>query len=224
MTARNVDFSLYVITDPDVSRGRMHQEVVRLALEGGATVIQYRDKSATLRRMLQVGAQLRELTRQHGATFIVNDRPDLAIALEADGVQVGPEDLPPDIVRKIVGPDMLIGVSVDHPEDAREAEAKGADYLAARPVFPTRWNADRRPTMGSAGLAKIVQAVNIPVLGAGGINRDNLPEIFKAGAAGPALTSAVVAAEDPREAARRLRQLLDSYRGSEQHAGAQSPA
>lgn len=226
MKIKEVDFSLYVITDADVSGGRVHQEVVRLALEGGATVIHYRDKRATARRMLDTGRQLRELTRQHGATFVVNDRPDLALALGADGVHVGPEDLPVEVVRKLVGPDMVIGVSVDDPYDAKEAEEAGADYVAARPVFTTRWKAEGRPTMGAAGLAKIVQSVNIPVLGVGGIKVDNLPEIFRAGAAGPALTSAVVGAEDPREAAKQLRSLMQSYRNQghdqltaqEQHA------
>lgn len=212
MKVKNVDYSLYVITDADVSGDRLHEEVVRLALEGGATVIHYRDKRATLRRMLEVGAQLRELTREHDATFIVNDRPDLAMALQADGVHVGPEDLPVDMVRKIVGPNMVIGVSVDDPYDAQEAEAAGADYIAARPVFLTRWKTDRRPSMGAEGLARIVQAVKIPVLGAGGINMDNLPEVFRAGAAGPAITSAVVGAEDPKAAASELRSLLESYR------------
>ena len=175
-------------------------------------MIHYRDKGATLRRMLDVGMRLRELTRKHGATFIVNDRVDLALGLEADGVHVGPEDMPVEVVRKIVGPDMLIGASVDDPYDARDAEAAGADYIAARPVFMTRWKTDRRPTMGAEGLAKIIQSVKIPVIGAGGIGLDNLPEIFRAGAAGPAITSAIVDAEDPRAAAKELRDLMESYR------------
>lgn len=222
MKIQDVDFSLYVITDAEVSRGRMHQEVVRLALEGGATVIHYRDKNATLRSKLAVGGQLRDLTAKHGAAFIVNDRADVALALKADGVLVGPEDMPPDLLREIVGPDMVIGVSVDDPRDAREAEAAGADYIAARPVFPTRWKTDRRPTMGAKGLARIVGAVKAPVLGVGGINLDNLPEVFRAGAAGPAITNAVIGADDPREAAREIRTLLDSYRNPQAQPASQT--
>ncbi len=222
MKIQDLDFTLWVITDADVSGGRVHAEVVRLALEGGATAIQYRDKRVNLRMMLAVGRQLRELTREHGAALIVNDRPDLALALEADGVQVGPEDLPPDAVRKVVGPDMIIGVSVDHPMEAREAEAAGADYITARPVFPTRWNTYRRPVMGLQGLSEIVKAVNVPVLGAGGINMDNLPVIFQAGAAGPVVTAAIVGARDPREAAAEFRRAIDAHRND--GAQAQSTA
>ena len=212
MTINDMDFSLYVITDADVSGGRVHAEVVRLALEGGATAIQYRDKRAPVRRQLEVGRQLRDLAARHGAAFIVNDRPDLAMALGADGVHLGPEDLPADVVRAIVGPEMLISVSVDHPEDAREAEALGADYVMARPVFPTRWQVDSRPVMGRDGLAEIVRAVSIPVLADGGVNAETLEQVLAAGAAGPGVTSAVVGAKDPREAARQLRELLARHR------------
>lgn len=210
--ASTLDFSLYVITDPEASGGRMQTEVVRLALEGGATAIQYRDKQASVLNQLHVGTQLRELTRRHGAAFIVNDRPDLALALDADAVQTGPFDLPPQVVRKIVGPNIAIGVSVGDVSEAREAEAAGADYIIARPVFPTRWSPDRRPTMGVEGLRAIVQAVKLPVIASGGVNVQNLKQVFEAGAAGPAVTAAIAAAPDPLDTARQLRQLLDTYR------------
>ncbi len=220
MKITDLDFSLYVITDADVSGGRLHAEVVRLALEGGATVIQYRDKRASLRHMLEVGAQLRELAAQHNAAFIVNDRPDLALALHADGVHLGPEDMPPDVVREIVGPDMVIGASVDNAADAREAAASGVDYIIARPVFPTRWKAEGRPAMGAEGLAEIVRSVQVPVLADGGINAQNLQQILETGAAGPGITRAVVGAADPKEAARQLREIADGYR--KQAAGQQA--
>ncbi|MBA2364501.1 MAG: thiamine phosphate synthase [Chloroflexia bacterium] len=212
MKIDDVDFSLYVITDADVSGGRLHTEVVRLALEGGATVIQYRDKRASLRRMLDVGEELRRLCARHGATFIVNDRPDLAIALQADGVHLGPEDMPPATVRGIVGSEMLIGVSTDDAREAREAEADGADYLIARPVFPTSWQMEGRPTMGVAGLQRIVQAVSLPVLADGGVNRKTIEDVLGVGVAGPAITTAIVGAADPDEAARELRGMVDAYR------------
>ncbi len=213
MKIEDVDFSLYVITDADVSGGRLHTEVVRLALEGGATVIQYRDKRASLRRMLDVGEELRRLCARHGATFIVNDRPDLAIALQADGVHLGPEDMPTSTVRGIVGSEMLVGVSTDDPQEAREAETDGADYIIARPVFPTRWQMEGRPTMGVEGLTRIVQAVSVPVLADGGVNRETIEQVMGAGVAGPALTTAVIGSPDPAEAARELRSMVDAHRG-----------
>ncbi len=212
MKIEDVDFSLYVITDADVSGERLHTEVVRLALEGGATVIQYRDKRAPLRRMLEVGEELRRLCARHGAAFIVNDRPDLAIALQADGVHLGPEDMPPGTVRGIVGSEMLIGVSTDDPQEAREAEAAGADYIIARPVFPTSWQMEGRPTMGVDGLAQIVQAVALPVLADGGVNQKTIEQVMGAGVAGPAMTTAVIGSPDPAGAARELRGMVDAYR------------
>lgn len=208
----DIDLSLYVITDADVSGGRLHGEVVRLALEGGATVIQYRDKRASIRMMLDVGRQLRELTAQFDAALVVNDRPDLALVLGADGVHLGPEDLPPDVVREIVGDRVLVSASVDNAEDAQLAEQQGADYIIARPVFPTRWKTDARPVMGSEGLAAIVRSVGIPVLGDGGINGENLDEVLATGAAGAAVTRAVIGSEDPAAAARQLRARIAARR------------
>lgn len=212
MKIQDVDFGLYIITDIEAAGSRMIQEAVRLALEGGATVIQYRDKNASMRNLLSVGQQLRTLTREHKAALIVNDRPDLAIALEADGVNIGPEDMPPQIVRQVVGKDMLIGVSASSVEEAEEAQAAGADFIVARPVFPPRWRTDGRPIMGEKGLAGIVRKVALPVIGVGGINMDNLHLVYEAGAAGAGIISAVLGAEDPRTATTELKRLIDSYR------------
>ncbi len=214
MKIQDVDFSLYVITDADASGGRMHQEVVRLAVEGGARAILYRDKTATLRRQWEVGRQLREITRRHGAALVVNDRPDLAVSLGADAVNIGPEDLPAEAVRKVVGRNVLVGVSVSSEDEAREAVEEGADFLVARPVFPTRWKSDGRPIMGSEGLTRIVRAVGVPVIAVGGVNMSNLGSVLEAGAAGVGVVAEIIGAQDPRAAAQEYRQALDSYRKS----------
>lgn len=212
MRIQDVDFSLYVIADPQATNGRMLQDVVRKALDGGATVIHYRDKSSSLRNQLDLGRQIRDLTNERGATFIVNDRPDMAIVLEADGVNVGPEDMPVEMVRRVVGKDILIGASIATREEATEAEASGADFLIARPVFRPRWQTDGRPTMGDKGLAEIVRLVSMPVIGVGGINMDNLSMIYQAGAAGAGIVSAVLGAQEPNEAVAQLHEMLSSYR------------
>lgn len=192
----NLDLSLYVLTDPLLSRGRSHFEVVKAALAGGATSIQFRDKNLGTRAFLEVGGQLRHACRVAGVSFIVNDRLDLALALEADGVHLGPDDLPPPIARRLVGPDFIMGVSVDNVEEALQAVAAGATYLGAGPVFPTRTKLNTGPVMGLEGLARIVKAVPVPVVGIGSIKPANLARVIATGAAGAAVISAAVGAED----------------------------
>ncbi|ACZ42131.1 thiamine-phosphate pyrophosphorylase [Thermobaculum terrenum ATCC BAA-798] len=212
MPTKALNFSLYVITDPDLSGGRMHTEVAKLALEGGANVIEFRDKRATVRRQYEVAKQLRELTKQYNAYLIINDRPDIAMAVEADGVHLGPEDLPIEVVRKLVGDTMLIAASAYDPQEALEAQEAGADFIVARPLFRTRWAIDKGPSMGIDGLRRLTQTVNIPVVPVGGIRVDNLKDVMSTGVLCPGVTTAIVGADDPKSAAQEIRKLVDSLR------------
>jgi thiamine-phosphate pyrophosphorylase len=206
------DLSLYVLTDAGLSQGRSHLEVVEAALAGGATAIQFRDKHLATREYLEIGQRLRDLCRQAGATFIVNDRLDLALALQADGVHLGPADLPPYYARRIAPSDFLIGVSVDNVAEALAAVEQGASYLGAGPVFPTRTKLDTGPVMGLDGLAAIVRAVAVPVVGIGSIGRANLAQVISTGAAGAAIISAAVGAVDVRQATAEMRASIDAER------------
>ena len=208
-----MDWTLYVITDRRLSRGRSHLEVARAAIEGGATAIQLRDKEATTRELIEAGLALRELTRERGVAFIVNDRVDVALAVEADGVHVGQDDMPAKLARRLMGPDKIVGVSASSVEEALRAEADGADYVSASPVFATPTKPDAPPPTGLEGLRAIVEAVRIPVVAIGGINEGNVEEVIRAGADGVAVISAVVAAPDIAAAARRLRQKIEEARG-----------
>jgi thiamine-phosphate pyrophosphorylase len=203
------DFRLYIVTDPTLSQGRDHLEVVRAALAGGATTIQFRDKFLVDRQFFEVGQQLRVICREAGATFIVNDHLDIALALEADGVHLGPNDLPPDVARRLVPSDFLIGVSVDNISEAHSAIAQGANYLGAGPVFPTRTKLDTGPVLGVAGLQAVVAAVTVPVVGIGSINATNLAEVLATGVAGAAIISAAVGADDITQAVASLRDIAE---------------
>ena len=205
-----MDWTLYVITDR--RWGRSHLEVARAAIEGGATAIQLRDKEATTRELIEAGLALRELTREWGVAFIINDRVDVALAVDADGVHVGQDDMPAKLARKLVGPDKIVGVSASTIEEALQAEADGADYISASPVFATPTKPDAAPPTGLEGLRAIVEAVRIPVVAIGGINESNVEEVIRAGAAGVAVISAVVGAPDIAAAARRLRQRIEKTR------------
>lgn len=201
---------LYVVTDRGLSRGRSEEEVVRAAIAGGATAVQLRGKDWPGRELVAVGRALRAVTREAGVLFFVNDRVDVALAVEADGVHLGQEDLPLADARRIMGPERLIGITVQDEHQAREAEAGGADYLGTSAVFPTTTKISDVPPLGLEVLEAIARAVRIPVVAIGGIGPHNAAEAIRRGAAGVAVVSAVVAAEDVTRAARELRVAVDA--------------
>jgi thiamine-phosphate pyrophosphorylase len=204
---RPVDYSLYVITDRRTAGGRPLVEVVQAAINGGATVIQLRLKESSTREMLSLGRQLHELTRRVGLPLIVDDRVDVALALQAEGVHLGQEDMPAEVARRLIGPDRILGVSARSVAEAKEAEAAGADYLGVGDIFGTTSKPDAGAPIGLERFAEIVSSVSIPVVGIGGITLENAALVMQSGAAGVAVISAVIGAPDPEAAARRLRQI-----------------
>ena len=201
---------LYVITDPKASRGRTHLQVAEAAIVGGADVLQLRDKEASSGRLYRVALQLRKLTRDAGIPFIVNDRLDIALAVDADGVHVGQADLPASVARNIMGPGRLLGVSVDTVEEAVLAEKDGADYLGVGPVFEARGTKpDAGLPLGVERIALIRRGCGLPIVAIGGINAENARTVREAGADAAAVISAIVAADDIAHAARRMKRILD---------------
>ena len=194
---------LYVIVDPEQTRGRDAIEVARQALEGGASLIQWRDKARDKGEQLPQLRAVRDLCRRHGALLIVNDHADLALAAGADGVHLGQKDLPPAAVRAVVPPDFIIGVSTNNVEEARRAQAEGASYVAVGALFPTASKSVTRPASPQR-LREVKQAVSVPVVGIGGIDEGNIDQVLAAGADAVAVISAVIAADDVRQAAARL--------------------
>ncbi|AIF69215.1 thiamine-phosphate pyrophosphorylase [Palaeococcus pacificus DY20341] len=199
---------LYVITDR-----RFKDEVssVREALEGGATAIQLRIKNAPTREMIEVGKKIRELTREYNALFFVNDRLDVALAVNADGVHVGQEDMPVEIVKEIA-PNLIVGVSASNLREAIEAEKGGADYIGAGSVFPTKSKEDAR-FLGLEGLKEMIESIKIPIVAIGGINHENVGEVLKLGVDGVAVISAIIGAPDVKKATQEMKTIINEVLG-----------
>ncbi|RJT07828.1 thiamine phosphate synthase [Halococcus sp. IIIV-5B] len=196
----------YLVTQASHSRDRSTERIVAAAIEGGVTAVQLREKHMTARERYSVGKALRERTRAAGVTFIVNDRADLAVAVDADGVHLGDDDLPIAAAREVLGPDGYIGRSVSTVAAATAAERAGADYLGVGAVFATA-SKDVSAADAEIGLetvADIADAVDVPIVGIGGVTPENAGEVVAAGADGVAVISAITAAEDPVAATRRL--------------------
>jgi len=203
-----IDGSLYVLTDRRAAGERSLVEVVHAAVQGGATVIQLRDKHASTRALVELGRALLEITRPAGVPLIVNDRIDVALAIDADGVHVGQDDMPAPIARRLLGPDRILGVSAGTVEEARQAQRDGADYLGTGDVYGTPTKADAGIPIGVSGLAEVARATSLPVVAIGGIQPGNAAAAIAAGASGVAVISAVIGAADPEAAARKLRGIV----------------
>lgn len=207
---RPVDYRLYVITDRRLV-GDDPAAAVEAAIQGGATLVQLREKGITTREWLQVGEAVLAVCRRYGVPLIINDRVDVALALGADGVHVGPDDMPVALARRLMGPDKLVGASAGTPEEARQAEADGADYIGIGAVYATGSKGDAGEPIGVEGFRRVKAAAPaLPAVAIAGITADNAPEVVRAGAQGVAVISAVFGAPDPREAARRLREAVDA--------------
>jgi len=201
---------LYVITDEKVSRGRSHLQVAEAAIRGGADVLQLRDKEAPGGRLYRVALGLRKLTREAKVPFIVNDRLDIALAVDADGVHVGQADLPASVARGLLGPGKILGVSADTIEQAVRAERDGADYLGVGPVFEARGTkADAGAPLGLDRIARIRRRCRLPIVAIGGIDAGNARKVREAGADAAAVISGISAADDIERAVRRLKGILD---------------
>jgi len=203
-----MNFDLYVITDETISGVLSHAEIARRAIDGGADVIQLRDKACGCRELLRIGRVLRTITMKTGTLFIINDRLDIALACRADGVHLGQDDIHADVARQIVPPGFIIGISVGSVDEALKAEQDGADYIALSPLFSTGSKNDAGPGLGLDLLREIRMNVTIPVIAIGGIRPDNVRDVIAAGADGVAVISAVVGSRDISAAARELRALV----------------
>jgi thiamine-phosphate pyrophosphorylase len=211
---------LLVVTDAASAAPRSVMEVVREALDGGCRAIQLRDKVGPARETLALARELRALTRSRDALLFINDRVDLALAVGADGVHLGPADLPLSCARHWAGRFLALGYSTDDPEEARQAVAQGADYLGCGAVFGTRTKDVGSEAIGVERLNRVAHAVPVPVLAIGGIDETNVDQVARTEAAGVAVVRAVMAAPDPREATRRLLERL----GHPAPAGGSGPA
>ncbi len=201
---REIDCTLYVITGEKTALGRPPGEVAKAAIAGGATVIQLREKDCPVRRLIEIGRELRRLTREKDVTLIINDRVDVALAVEADGVHLGQDDLPPAVARQILGLEKIIGISTHSLEEALLAQQQGADYIAVGPVFATKTKDTAVGPVGLDLLRQMEGKITVPIVAIGGITIENAPEVVRAGADGVAVISAVTGVPNVKEAALAL--------------------
>lgn len=200
-----MDYSLYLVTDRALSLGRSNLEVVQSAVEGGVTLVQLREKEATTREFYEEGLRVGAYLKARDIPLIINDRIDLALALDAAGVHLGQDDMPIDVARKLLGPRKIIGASVFTLEEAKIAESLGADYLGLSPIFVTETKPELVRQIGIEGIPLLKAAVQIPVVGIGSMSESNAYDAVKAGLDGVAVVSAICSREDPRAAAAAIK-------------------
>ena len=214
MKLTNIDYSLYLVTDRDLARGRSTFEIVKAAVDGGVTVVQLREKHCSTREFIEQALAIKKFLKARKVPLIINDRLDVAQAVKADGVHLGQTDMPLEMAKDILGDSMLIGISAESLEDAIAAEKGGADYLGVSPIYATPTKTDTAPPLGLAGLREIRKAVSLSLVGIGGLNKENSAEAIRSGADGVAVVSAIVAADDPKAAAIELKQVITEARKS----------
>lgn len=207
--ARELGFRLCLVTDRHQTRGRPLPDVIEECLDAGVRAIQLREKDLGAMDLLALARPLRELTRRFGARLFINDRADVALAVEADGVQRGHTSLPVPLLRRVVG-GVLIGASVHSLEEARVAELEGADFLVFGPVYDTPSKRAYGPPQGVDALRRVVQHARIPVFAIGGITPERVAEVLATGAQGVGVISAILAADRPADAVKAFRDALRS--------------
>ncbi len=203
-----LEADIYGITAEEYSRGRSNIEVVSQMIDAGIKVIQYREKDKSMRQKYEECLKIRDMTREVGVTFIVNDHPDLALLVGADGVHLGQDDLPPERVRELVGDGMIIGLSTHSPAQAEAAVKSGVDYIGVGPIFATKTKKDVCEPVGLEYLDYVVQNIKLPFVAIGGIKEHNIAEVSRRGARCIALVTEIVGAEDIGAKVRSLRKVL----------------
>jgi thiamine-phosphate pyrophosphorylase len=209
---KSFDLSLYLVLDPDLCASYGMVETARAAVEGGATMVQLRDKTGGTQRMIETGLALRQALAGTGALLIVNDDIEAAHRIGADGLHIGQDDGDPVAARARIGKDMILGVSVETVEAAQRIDPAVVDYAGVGPVFATPTKPDHKQPVGLDGLADLVAASPVPSVAIGGLKGDHVEAVLKTGADGLAVVSAICGTPDPREAARALASLIEEAR------------
>lgn len=209
---RSVDWGLYLVTDRQLAGSQPLEELVRAAVRGGVTAVQLREKECSTREFVEHARRLKVILAPTGIPLIINDRVDVALAARADGVHLGQSDMDYHDARALLGPDAIVGLSVETTTQADAAESLDADYLGVSPIFPTPTKIDTAAAWGIEGLAVLRKASHHVLVAIGGINAANAAEVMRTGADGIAVVSAICGAGDPEEASRQLRRTVDETR------------
>ena len=199
---------LHILTDTALQSRFSHVELTRLAIQGGADTIQFRQKIESTREMIKIAQQIKQMCTDSGVAFIINDRVDVAIASDADGVHLGQDDFPLPLARKLMGESKILGGSAVTLAEARKCLTEGADYIGFGPVYPTTSKEDAGPVTGIDLLKQVVETIPLPIIAIGGVSVENTPEVIQAGTHGIAVISAVCCQENPEQATRALYKAL----------------
>ena len=204
---KNIDLSLYLVTDKsdDVEK---FLNTIEEAIKGGVSVVQIREKTAETLDFYNLALKVKEITTKYNVPLIINDRVDVALAIDADGVHVGQSDMPCDVTRRLIGEDKILGVSAATVDEAKKAEEDGADYIGTGAVFPTATK-DDAPSITKEDLKDVVDSINIPVVAIGGINLENASQLKDTGIAGISVVSAIMSAENPKNASQELLNIFN---------------
>ena len=203
---------LYLVTDRGLSLGRELPMVVEAAVRGGVSMVQLREKEVDTREFIELARKLQAILRPAGVPLIINDRIDVALAVDADGVHIGQSDMPYELARKLLGPGKIIGLSVETMDELLEANRLDVDYVAVSPVYSTATKTDTAPPFGLEGLRRAVELSEHPTVAIGGMNLESAPAVFASGVDGIAVVSAICSAPDPQTAARELANIRISGR------------
>lgn len=200
----HIDYSLYLVTDRSILTGRDLFKAVEDAIKGGVTLVQLREKDISSLEFYNIAIKMKKLVNSYNIPLIINDRLDIALAADADGLHIGQEDIPIEVARKLLGPEKILGYSVSNVEEALFGEKNGADYLGAGAVYATGSKADAGSPIGVEVLKKIKESISIPVVGIGGIGISNIKEVKRTGADGISLISAILGSDNIESASRNL--------------------
>lgn len=209
---RSFDLSLYLVTDRSLALDRSLEYVVEEAVQGGISMVQLREKDCTTKEFYELAMSLKKVLKPYHVPLIINDRVDIALACDAEGVHIGQSDMPYAIARKLLGKEKIIGLSVENLQDAIDANAFDIDYIGISPVFNTATKTDTATALGLEGVHDITQISRHPAVGIGGIHPSNAGDIITAGAVGISVVSAIMSAVNPRDAASQLRSIIDQVR------------
>lgn len=209
MKKEDIDYSVYLVTDRRNKTDDEFLNIIEEAIKGGTTIVQLREKTASTKEFYDLALKVKEITSRYGVPLLINDRIDIALAVGSEGVHIGQDDMPADIAREIIGEDKILGVSASTVEEAKKAEIDSADYIGSGAVFPTSTK-DDADSVSKEELKAIVDSIDIPVVAIGGITIENAHTLKASGIAGFSVVSAIMSAEDPKEASKKLKEIYFS--------------
>lgn len=212
---RQLDFSLYLVTDRKLSHPRTIEEVVSSAVKGGVSAVQLREKDCSTREYIALARRIHNILKPLNIPLIINDRIDVALAMNADGIHIGQSDMSYGDSRRLMGTDAIIGLSIETMEQAVEAENLDVDYLGVSPIFATSTKTDTTTEWGIEGLRTLRTRSRHTLVAIGGINPSNAAAVMEAGADGLAVISAICSSPDPEEASRQLRAIIEQHQRRE---------